>query len=135
MHAPCNQLSIHWSFHNADLRLLVLRCATVTGISLHGCHDFCYVVQGLTVELRPYQRQSLKFMMDNEGVQGGFRHRLFCSVTNSKGERYWYSPLLGRICQDVAPMQQGGILGRTLTLVLIVIVCLMMNPMHASEDV
>lgn len=84
--------------------------------------------------LRPYQRQSLKFMMDNEGVQGGFRHHLFCSVANSKGERFWYSPVLGRICQDVAPMPQGGILGRTLTWALIITVRLIINPLHTSED-
>ena len=64
------------------------------------------------MELRPYQRQSLKFMMDSESAEGGFRHHLFCSVVNSKGVKYWYSPILGRICQDVAPMPQGGILGR-----------------------
>lgn len=51
-------------------------------------------------------------MIDNENTEGGFRHHLFCSVTNSKGERYWYSPILGRICQDVAAMPQGGILGK-----------------------
>ncbi|KAL3157879.1 hypothetical protein ABBQ32_012289 [Trebouxia sp. C0010 RCD-2024] len=72
--------------------------------------------EGLTVQLRPYQRQSLQFMIDNENTEGGFRHHLFCSVTNSKGERYWYSPILGRICQDVAAMPQGGILGEEMGL-------------------
>ena len=55
-------------------------------------------------------------MLDNEDAEGGFRHHLFCPVVNSKGERYWYSPILGRICQDVAPMPKGGILGMCLTL-------------------
>lgn len=85
---------------------------------------FCYHVQGLAVELRPYQRQSLKFMMESESAEGGFRHHLFCSVVNSKGVRYRYSPILGRICQDVAPMPQGGILGRTHTLAAVLAVCL-----------
>ena len=73
-------------------------------------------------------------MMDNEGLEGGFRHHLFCSVVNSKGERYWYSPILGRICQDVAPMPHGGILGSTLILASMVIVCLIINPMHTNEE-
>ncbi len=69
------------------------------------------VLQGLSVDLRPYQRQSLKFMLDIEQADGGFRHQLFCQVRNSKGEQYWYSPVLGRLCAEVAPMPQGGILG------------------------
>ena len=70
-------------------------------------------MQGLTVELRAYQRQSLKFMMDSEDMEGGFRHHLFCPVTNSKGEKYWYSPVLGRICDNPPPMSHGGILGES----------------------
>lgn len=84
----------------------------------------CHHVQGLAVELRPYQRQSLKFMMDSESAEGGFRHHLFCSVVNSKGVMYWYSPILGRICQHVTPMPQGGILGRILTPAVGITVCL-----------
>lgn len=70
--------------------------------------------QGLAVSLRPYQRQSLKFMLDKEGAEGGFRDLLFCPVSNSQGMTYWYSPVLGRLCADVAPMPQGGILGHFL---------------------
>jgi len=68
-------------------------------------------VQGLAVELRPYQRQSLQFMLDAEQTEGDFRHHLFYSVTNSKGQHYWYSPLLGRLCLHVPPMPHGGFLG------------------------
>ena len=70
--------------------------------------------QGLAVTLRPYQRQSLKFMLDKEGAEGGFRDLLFCPVSNNQGATYWYSPVLGRLCADVAPMPQGGILGHSL---------------------
>ena len=68
-------------------------------------------LQGLSVELRPYQRQSVRFMLDIEHSQGGFRSMLFTEVKNSKGEAYWYSPSLGRICEHVPAMPQGGILG------------------------
>lgn len=100
-------------------RVIVVMLTVIASVSNSGCAglvqdiDVYVYLQGLTVQLRPYQRQSLQFMMDNENAEGGFRHHLFCSVTNSKGERYWYSPILGRICQDVAAMPQGGILGKS----------------------
>lgn len=74
--------------------------------------------QGLAVTLRPYQRQSLKFMLDKEGAEGGFRDLLFCPVSNNQGATYWYSPVLGRLCADVAPVPQGGILGHSFGLCL-----------------
>ncbi|KAL0037370.1 hypothetical protein WJX79_004318 [Trebouxia sp. C0005] len=72
--------------------------------------------EGLSVSLRPYQRQSLKFMLDIEQTEGGFRDHLFCQVSNSQGDTYWYSPLLGRCSPHVDPMPQGGILGEEMGL-------------------
>ena len=86
-----------------------------TSTHLHRTLCLC-AEQGLSVDLKPYQRQSLKFMLDREKADGGFRHNLFCQVTNSKGEVYWYSPVLGRLCAHVPPMAQGGILGAGLSL-------------------
>ncbi len=51
-------------------------------------------------------------MLDIEQTEGGFRDQLFCQVTNSQGDTYWYSPLLGRCSTHVDPMPQGGILGQ-----------------------
>lgn len=75
------------------------------------CAGHMVHVQGLAVELRPYQRQSLQFMLDAEQTEGGCRHHLFLPVTNSKGEQYWCSPHLGRLCLHVPPMPHGGFLG------------------------
>ena len=50
-------------------------------------------------------------MLDIERTEDGHRSLLFTKVTNSKGEDYWYSPALGRLCEHVAPMPQGGFLG------------------------
>ncbi|KAL0052446.1 hypothetical protein WJX82_002358 [Trebouxia sp. C0006] len=72
--------------------------------------------EGLAVELRPYQRQSLHFMLDAEQTEGGFRHHLFHPVTNSQGQQYWCSPHLGRLCLHVPPMPHGGFLGEELGL-------------------
>ena len=51
-------------------------------------------------------------MLDIEQTEGGFRDQLFCQVSNSRGDTYWYSPLLGRCSPHVDPMPQGGILGQ-----------------------
>jgi hypothetical protein len=51
-------------------------------------------------------------MLDIEQTEGGFRDQLFCQVSNSQGDTYWYSPVLGRLSPQVDPMPQGGILGR-----------------------
>ncbi|KAL0020479.1 hypothetical protein WJX77_009137 [Trebouxia sp. C0004] len=72
--------------------------------------------EGLSVSLRPYQRQSLKFMLDIEQTEGGFRDQLFCQVSNSQGDTFWYSPVLGRCSSHVDPMPQGGILGEEMGL-------------------
>lgn len=76
-------------------------------------HTICSI-QGLSVELRSYQRQALQFMLDTEKTASGFRDMLFCEVKNSKGESYWYSPVLKRICRHVPAMPQGGFLGMRL---------------------
>ncbi len=70
-------------------------------------------MQGLSVTLRPYQRQSLQFMLDAEETEAGFRDHLYVQLTNSKGQHYWYSPILRRICREVAPMAYGGFLGES----------------------
>ncbi|KAA6425323.1 MAG: SNF2 family DNA-dependent ATPase [Trebouxia sp. A1-2] len=67
--------------------------------------------EGLAVELRPYQCQSLQFMLDAEQTEGGFRHHLFLPITNSQGQQYWFSPHLARLCLNVPPMPHGEEMG------------------------
>ena len=64
--------------------------------------------RGLTVTMRPYQLQSLKFMMDAEQGDGGFRRHLWCKVNMADGTPFWYSPLLGRVARDVPTQAWGG---------------------------
>lgn len=64
--------------------------------------------RGLTVTMRPYQLQSLKFMMDAEQGEGGFRRHLWARVTLAGGTPFWYSPLLGRVARNVPAQAWGG---------------------------
>ena len=63
---------------------------------------------GLTVTMRPYQLQSLQFMLDCEGGSGGFRRLLWQRLATPHGKRYWWSPLLGRAALDVPEQPWGG---------------------------
>lgn len=69
---------------------------------------------GLTVPLRPYQRQSLQFMLDAEHREGGLLsvnyHRL--SGSGQNGAPLLYSASLGHLmdAKDDAPIIRGGFL-------------------------
>lgn len=65
---------------------------------------------GLTVPLRPYQRQSLKFMQDAEACQGGFGSHLWAKV-DFGSTTFWWSPIIKRATlQDPACDTRGGFL-------------------------
>ena len=65
---------------------------------------------GLTVQLHPYQRQSLRFMLDNERGEGGHRRHFWVPFRTPSGFAFWYSPVFLRACVDVPPAPWGGIL-------------------------
>lgn len=72
---------------------------------------------GLTVTLRPYQLQSLQFMIDAEQGEGGFRRLLWHHMTTPDGShKYWWSPLFDRASLDVPAMPWGGFLGECVCL-------------------
>lgn len=65
---------------------------------------------GLAVSLHPYQRQSLRFMLDAEGADGGFRG-LFWRRLESEGggAGLWYSPVFMRASLSVRGGARGGV--------------------------
>ena len=63
---------------------------------------------GLTVTMRPYQLQSLQFMLECEQGDGGFRRLLWQRLTTPHGKQYWWSPLLGRAALEVPEQPWGG---------------------------
>lgn len=65
---------------------------------------------GLTVDLHPYQRQSLKFMLENEQGEGGHRRHFWVPYKTPSGFTFWWSPLFNRASREVAPCPWGGFL-------------------------
>ncbi|KAI3434920.1 hypothetical protein D9Q98_002974 [Chlorella vulgaris] len=63
---------------------------------------------GLTVTMRPYQLQSLQFMLDGETGEGGFRRLFWQQLQTPGGTRYWWSVLLGRASLEVPAQGWGG---------------------------
>lgn len=56
---------------------------------------------GLTVQLRPYQLQSLAFMLEHEQLVDGYRDLFWVQGQNSAGKVWWYSPSLEKLCHEV----------------------------------
>ncbi|KAK9847690.1 hypothetical protein WJX84_004737 [Apatococcus fuscideae] len=72
--------------------------------------------QGLTVPLRPYQRQSLKFMQDAEACEGGFGSHIWAKVKYAS-TTFWWSPIIKRATlQDPTCNSCGGFLAEEMGL-------------------
>jgi hypothetical protein len=70
---------------------------------------------GLTVQLRPYQRQSLRFMLDAE--QGVSREAFWAERTLADGTKAYYSKMLSRITLQAPKTLRGGLLCEEMGLV------------------
>jgi hypothetical protein len=82
--------------------------------------------EGLAVEMRGYQKQSLHFLLEAERREGGFRSLFWVPITNSQGQTYWFSPVWRKLALDVPAQPAGGFLGRSTavsSVVTIAVVC------------
>ncbi|GIL56371.1 hypothetical protein Vafri_11730 [Volvox africanus] len=50
------------------------------------------------------------------GCPGGFRRMFWLPITNSQGQRYWYSPVFGCLAMNVPPQTTGGFLAEEMGL-------------------
>ena len=66
--------------------------------------------QGLEVALHPYQKQTLRFLIDSERGEGGWRRHLWIQLRTGSGEPFWYSPVLRRAAWIVPAAPWGGFL-------------------------
>ncbi|KAK3264219.1 hypothetical protein CYMTET_27027, partial [Cymbomonas tetramitiformis] len=71
--------------------------------------------QGLNVQLRKYQRQSLGFMLAQERAEGGVRDLIWGEIKTPTGG-FWYSPLLERAALSVPRTSRGGFLAEDMGL-------------------
>ena len=84
--------------------------------------------QGLTVPLRPYQRQSLKVMQEAEACQGGFGSHLWSKIEYGS-TTFWWSPVLKRATlQDPGCNSRGGFLAGAACIPMLIAVLLPMLP-------
>jgi len=67
-------------------------------------------LKGLNVELRPYQRQSLQWALDQEQRNGGMCAHLYAELTTNddKGTGLYYSPFFGEIEHTKPHDVRGG---------------------------
>jgi SNF2 family DNA or RNA helicase len=57
-------------------------------------------VPGLSVKLRPYQSESVRFMLEEEKSPLGFIASFWATMLTADGCRFYYSPVLGAIRRD-----------------------------------
>ena len=68
---------------------------------------------GMTVELRPYQRQTLAWMLDHEAQPGGinacfWERRKVLDDAGQPPHEYYYCPLAGELLDKPPPVMGGG---------------------------
>jgi hypothetical protein len=90
-------------------------------------HEEAPFVEGLNVELLPFQRQTLQWALERERNPGGLQSYLWAklpSVKDKKSRNIYYSPLLGEFRNRRPNLIRGGIiademgLGKTVRLIL-----------------
>ena len=86
-----------------------MRCPVIF-VAGHNSQFAVSSLQGLTVQLHPYQRQSLRFMLDNERREGGHRDNFWVPYTTPGGEAFLWSPILLRAWPQVSATPRGGFL-------------------------
>jgi SNF2 family DNA or RNA helicase len=57
-------------------------------------------VKGLSVKLRPYQSESVRFMLEEERSALGFITHFWATMFTTDGSRFYYSPILNQIRRD-----------------------------------
>lgn len=60
--------------------------------------------------MRPYQLQSLQFMLDCERRPGGYRSLFWVPMVNGDGRQFWYSPIFSQFSIEVPEQPSGGFL-------------------------
>jgi hypothetical protein len=71
-------------------------------------------IDGLTVELLPYQKQSVQWAKERESIEGGIQRFLWAKVPLVDDDRVddlYYCPLLGTFSEEKPQLVRGGIIG------------------------
>jgi hypothetical protein len=74
-------------------------------------HKSAPFVEGLTVELLPFQLQSLQWALDRESVEGGIQSYFNAKIPRSDDEGDWfYNPITGKLSTAKPKLVRGGII-------------------------
>lgn len=81
-------------------------------------HEQAAFVEGLTVELLPFQLQSLQWATEREQIAGGIQSFFWSKLPSPMDESppLYYSPLLGRISRSKPDLVRGGIIAEQMGL-------------------
>jgi hypothetical protein len=77
-------------------------------------HSEVTAIDGLTVELLPFQKQSVQWAKERETVAGGIQRFLWTKVPPVDDDRVddlYYCPLLGKFSEEQPQLARGGIIG------------------------
>jgi SNF2-related domain len=75
-------------------------------------------VEGINVELLPFQKQALKWAVERERTPGGIQSFYWAKVpaTEGRGEDLYFNPLLSQFRKDKPALARGGILAAAMGL-------------------
>jgi hypothetical protein len=72
-------------------------------------HKSAPFVEGLTVELLPFQLQSLQWALERESVTGGIQSLFTAKIPRDDGDMY-YNPITGKLSRTAPSLVRGGII-------------------------
>jgi hypothetical protein len=104
-----------------DASRLARNTKTLAGLMNHlenrGHLEASYV-EGLTVELLPFQSQSLQWALERETVPGGIQTFWWAKLPEVEGmkETLYYNPIVGRISTEKPHLVRGGIIAEAMGL-------------------
>jgi SNF2-related domain len=100
-------------------------------------HAAAPFVEGLTVELLPFQEQSLQWAIERETVPGGIQSYFWIKLPNVVEEpntEVYYNPILGRLSKSKPNLVRGGIIAEQMGLgkTVISLALILQNPAPAA---
>lgn len=131
----------------SDARALEDRTSSLTGLMNHmenRGHAAASFVEGLTVELLPFQSQSLQWAMERETAPGGLQSFFWTTLPkifdgddddpkNNAAEAY-FNPILGKVTRKKPKLVRGGIIAEQMGLgkTVISLALILQNPAPAA---
>lgn len=98
-------------FHNSMKQIATLKNSSDTVLEhLENVgNSSISAVQGIKMPLRPFQKETLKWVVDRENMPKGARS-LFWVDINTSGSSLYFSPVLGSFCRDEPLSFWGGVI-------------------------